>query len=202
MIFLVKHINKICPICSKEFSVPLCHQHRYKTCGYTCGGIYRKKPIITNICQKCKIEFISKKSPTKKQDFCSKKCSAQSRINGEIFICHYCQQEFRIPKNLVERREKNERKYCCRRCVVQDWNENSVKRQRPGSYRQNAWKVYEKKCYDCDLRDSRLLVIHHIDGNRKNGNINNLVPLCHNCHCIRHVLMSGKRAIPSYRGRD
>lgn len=69
----------------------------------------------------------------------------------------------------------------------------------PGSYRKNAWKVYDKKCYDCGNKDERVLVVHHIDGDRKNGLISNLIPVCHNCHCIRHIEMNGDHKIPSGR---
>ena len=72
----------------------------------------------------------------------------------------------------------------------------------PGSYKINAWKTYDQKCYDCGIIDKRILVIHHIDADRKNGKIDNLIPVCHNCHCIRHIEMSGNNRMPSYRSSD
>lgn len=197
----MKMIIKTCPICSKKYSVSFCHIYRYLTCGYTCGGIYRRKPIINNKCFYCSSEFISKKSPTKPQKFCSRKCSAKAKINKIPRICIECNKSFEVtPYRLSS--NGNRGIYCDRKCQLSHWNKRSLKKQMPTTYRSNAWRVFEKKCYDCNLVDERLLVIHHIDGNRKNGLIENLVPLCHNCHCLRHIAMSGNHRLPSYKGRD
>lgn len=190
----MKKFNKKCPICKIKFSVPFCHKHRYITCGRKCGGIYRLKPSIKNICAHCSIEFISKKSRTLKQKYCSRICSQNGKKSGKILICKKCKIEFYCPNNLLYKRN-----YCSNNCRLTDWNEESIKNQNPGSYRQNAWKIYEKKCYDCGIEDIRIIVIHHIDGNRKNGKINNLIPVCHNCHCLRHIELSGNNVIPSFR---
>jgi hypothetical protein len=201
----MKKISKICPICSIAFEVPYSHRQRYITCSYICGGIYRTKPRAKTICEFCKIEFIQKRRRKIPNRFCSNKCNQASRSYRTEFVCHYCKLPFTLPPNLINRRKNNERKYCSRSCVLKDWNEKSIKREMPGSYRSNAWKVYEKKCYDCGLTDERILVIHHIDGNRKNGVLTNLIPVCHNCHCIRHIELSGNHRLPSvrrYKGAD
>lgn len=196
----MKRIEKTCPICSKPFSVPLCHSSRYLTCGYKCGGIYRRKKIITNICAFCKKEFISKKQPTLPQKFCSRYCGAKSRKVGEKAKCKNCFSDIYIPLHKIKGPLR--KIYCSNKCRLEDWNQRSLSAQMPGSYRENAWKTYEKKCYDCGLQDDRVLVIHHVDGNRKNGKIENLIPVCHNCHCIRHFKMSGDNRVPSYKGSD
>lgn len=193
----MKKINKICPICGNEFSVNFCHRNRYITCSHKCGGIYRLKPPIENICFNCGISFISKKYKRIKAIYCSRDCSAKSHKKGKILICFNCKKEFYCPVGLM-----NKRKYCSNKCRLIDWNKKSIKAEMPGSYRQNAYKIYEKKCYDCGISDERILVIHHIDGNRKNGKIKNLIPVCHNCHCIRHINLTGNHKIPSYRGED
>ncbi len=196
----MKNVKKICPICEIEFIVPKSHQHRYITCGHKCGGIYRKKPIITNECLQCKNTFISKKSPTRKQDFCSVQCSSKSRIKNIERVCKCCNAVFYVvPYRLTV---SGGGTYCSQKCRLEDWDRQSLAKQMPGSYRQNAWKVFEKKCYDCGIDDDRIIVIHHIDGDRKNGLLTNLIPVCHNCHCIRHIELSGNHRIPSYRGED
>lgn len=40
----------------------------------------------------------------------------------------------------------------------------------------------EQKCFLCSSNDSRILAVHHVDQNRENNNIQNLMWLCHNCH--------------------
>lgn len=189
----MRKINKICPICKKQFTVPFCHQDRYKTCGHKCGGIYRHKPSIINKCQNCSIKFTSKKYKRHKQNYCSRKCFNEHSRTGQHKDCPICKKTFYIPKNLI-----NKIKHCSKKCSQKHF----VKKEMPGSYRQNAWKTYEKKCHDCGITDERILVIHHIDGNRKNGKIENLIPVCHNCHCIRHIKLSGNHRLPSYRGED
>lgn len=207
----MKKIQKICPVCSCEFEVPLCHQERFKTCSYKCGGIYKTKPTIINICKECNKEFVSKKYRRHVQDFCSKSCSSKNKIHpsykssiitclGKSKIpreCKECKHTFLVFPSMIK--IKDRAKYCSNKCRITHWNKTSLEREQPGAYRANAWKVYEKKCYDCGNIDKRVLVIHHIDGNRKNGQINNLIPVCHNCHCIRHIDMNGNGRIPSYR---
>lgn len=41
-------------------------------------------------------------------------------------------------------------------------------------------------CHDCGNNDRRVLLVHHIDRNRKNNKLSNLRWLCRNCHYIEH----------------
>lgn len=51
------------------------------------------------------------------------------------------------------------------------------------AYRRNAFIAYEHKCAACGYNeDERILEVHHIDENRTNNKIDNLVILCPNCH--------------------
>lgn len=43
-----------------------------------------------------------------------------------------------------------------------------------------------KICKLCNKKDARILSVHHINCNRKNNKINNLVWLCFNCHFLVH----------------
>lgn len=54
------------------------------------------------------------------------------------------------------------------------------------SYRSKALAHYTNKCVDCGTEDIRVLQVHHIDSNRYNSKLDNLVILCANCHLIRH----------------
>lgn len=184
-------IKKCCPICSKIFFVPQCHQSRFITCSHKCGGIYRRKPRIENICEYCNKKFINTRNPTKPQRFCSTKCSSQSQKNGSLYYCKRCNKQFYVvPSRIKENTTRGQ--FCSNKCRIKTWNENSIQNQARGSYRKNAWKTYEQKCYDCGNIDKRVLIIHHIDGNRKHGKLKNLIPVCHNCHCIRHLKLGNK----------
>jgi hypothetical protein len=59
-------------------------------------------------------------------------------------------------------------------------------------YGQNAYRNILKRngkipiCGRCKTEDFRILAGHHIDKNRKNNNLENLMWLCHNCHFLIH----------------
>jgi len=46
--------------------------------------------------------------------------------------------------------------------------------------RKNAIKYHGNICYMCGSRNN--ICVHHIDYNKKNNNIMNLIPLCVSCH--------------------
>ena len=43
-----------------------------------------------------------------------------------------------------------------------------------------------RKCSLCAKDDKRILIVHHIDKNRKNNRVSNLSWLCMNCHFLVH----------------
>lgn len=43
-----------------------------------------------------------------------------------------------------------------------------------------------KECALCSSKDTRVLIVHHLDHNRSNNNIDNLTWLCCNCHFLIH----------------
>ena len=50
------------------------------------------------------------------------------------------------------------------------------------NYRKIAFETYEPICAHCGFGIPSVLEVAHIDGDRLNNNINNLVILCPNCH--------------------
>lgn len=44
----------------------------------------------------------------------------------------------------------------------------------------------ELVCALCGIEEKRVLVAHHIDHNRKNNEVSNLIWLCMNCHYLVH----------------
>jgi len=113
-----------------------------------------------------------------------------SKARYKINRCRNCGKEIRAG-----------RKYCGVECWV-------------AHTKQKTWDRYEKDlsklkkissqkvreyfaskgivtCQDCgqgeDWHGNKLILhVHHIDGNRKNNNIENLILLCPNCHAVRH----------------
>ncbi|MFH1508696.1 MAG: HNH endonuclease [bacterium] len=41
-------------------------------------------------------------------------------------------------------------------------------------------------CMKCNEKNKKVLVVHHIDRNRKNNELENLIWLCRNCHYLVH----------------
>lgn len=106
--------------------------------------------------------------------------------------CKNCGKEFN--KNPAEiKKSKTGNVYCSRSCS-NSMNNRLFKtgklspnyKNGNSSYRQIMLRTCENECKDCGNQDVRVLEVHHIDGNRKNNEIDNLVILCANCHKIRH----------------
>jgi hypothetical protein len=47
-------------------------------------------------------------------------------------------------------------------------------------FKKHIKNIYNNKCLIC--QETNQLAIHHVDYNKNNSNINNLVPLCYSCH--------------------
>lgn len=126
--------------------------------------------------------------------FCSKSCQGKAQINGKWLECDYCGKKiYRTPKDF--RRSRSKKFFCTVSCHCSWENEN----RRCGENAPN-WisgqavyrsllKRYGKKeeCRICGMKDKRVLVVHHIDSDRKNNISENLEWLCRNCHCIVHM---------------
>lgn len=69
------------------------------------------------------------------------------------------------------------------------------------AYRRNAFEAYPHECAICGYNEEeRILEVHHIDENRGNNKIDNLVILCPNCHKkITLHLSSYEELLDKYR---
>lgn len=154
-------------------------------------------------CQRCGSEFMpSHPNNYAAAKYCTKACSDLARRKGVTLPCVRCGTLFYRAPRMVRRNALKFASggYCSRECQQQDAKERALHNQRAGNYRSNAWKVYERKCYDCGYdAHPEIILIHHIDGDRSNGALSNLIPLCQNCHCLRHIAMRGSAQIPSSR---
>jgi len=57
-----------------------------------------------------------------------------------------------------------------------NWKENR--------YTTTCFSKHEKKCVVCE--EYKVIDVHHLDGNRENNNVNNLIPLCPTHHRYWH----------------
>jgi len=52
------------------------------------------------------------------------------------------------------------------------------------TYREKCLREKGEQCVECDATEQ--IEVHHIDGDRTNNRLSNLVPLCHDCHMKVH----------------
>ena len=113
-------------------------------------------------------------------------------------ICAYCGKEFtRAPSKANQ--SKSGLYFCCREHKDMAQRLDSGKQfseMRPdhysdveekigsiNTYREMAMREYDHRCSICGwCEDDEILQVHHIDENRQNNALNNLIVLCPNCH--------------------
>jgi hypothetical protein len=125
--------------------------------------------------------------------YCSTLCRSKSQLKGRVVICATCGTDiYRAPRALV--RSKSGKFFCSKSCQTLWRNQEFV------GDKSNNWKhglkAYrsilkrsgrEVNCLLCNNQDERILTAHHLDHQRSNNNVNNLVWLCLNCHHLVHI---------------
>jgi 5-methylcytosine-specific restriction endonuclease McrA len=98
----------------------------------------------------------------------------------EYLICSYCGKQIRRLKSEII--SKSGFNYCSKECGNRH-KSSLIKKADGVAYRRNAFEHYEHKCAICGYDDCiDVLEVHHIDSNRENNEIDNLVILCPTCH--------------------
>ncbi|MFA6464049.1 MAG: HNH endonuclease [Candidatus Paceibacterota bacterium] len=146
------------------------------------------------ICKKCKKKFYVKPSWLKKGAgiYCSRKCSDLGRRKGKFAKCDVCKKK--IYKSLKDlKRSINKKYFCSRECHLKllssiQFGKKHVNWKCGEFTYKNILKKsnVDRVCVLCAKDDERILLVHHIDKNRKNNKISNLSWLCYNCHFLVH----------------
>ena len=150
-------------------------------------------PIVN--CEKCKKEFYAKPSWLEKGwgKYCSPKCHHEGLKKGKFVVCSICHKKiWRKPRQL---KHSKSGKYFCNKSCQTLWRNTIVF---VGENHPN-WKTGERNygqildrnkreqvCVLCKNKDKRVLAVHHLDGNKKNVELKNLIWLCWNCHFLVH----------------
>lgn len=159
-------------------------------------------------CKICKKEFMRKYPRTgKRKIYCSKKCRFQDAYSSRT--CQTCGKIYK--KNLLSRRsplycsvacthrypcqlcgkiitgrvtfQGGEKRYCGRLCA--NFVNRTLKSKLSYMAKGFAKSLKENgiiKCNCCGIEDITALVVHHLDRNRLNNDLENLETLCANCH--------------------
>lgn len=114
-------------------------------------------------------------------------------MRGKEIACYICSKEiYRSPKSLS--RSVSKKYFCSKSCQTLWRNKEMYTQEEHPNWKGGEFSYRrlmkssnrEKICLLCKSKDFRILVVHHIDKNRKNNNLNNLTWLCHNCHYLVH----------------
>lgn len=160
-----------------------------------CG---RKRIGVVSVCQQCKKEFAHRKDRQSK--YCSSQCSSESKKQRIVLNCEECGKQFERTKSDLNV-SRHKKYFCSRTCKEKAQRAGgSCPEIRPSHYG-TGWTEYrlhssekiKKGCLVCEEMREFLLTVHHIDGNRKNGNDDNLEVVCGKCHLVRHLRWNGNR---------
>ena len=141
------------------------------------GDAASRDPIRCN-CPQCSKELKDKKYQDSRTtvvcDYCGKSFTiANSKLSNSKSGLHFCCREH---KDLAQRIESGNKFNAIR---PEHYSENNAQT----NYRQIAFQNYPHKCSVCGWdEDEEILQVHHIDENRKNASIDNLIILCPTCH--------------------
>ena len=146
-------------------------------------------------CHICKKLFYAKPHWLKKGwgKYCSIGCSRQGSKKGHFVDCFICNKSiYRTRESLGHSKSK---KYFCSKSHQTLWRNQFFKGDRHPNWRHGEnikhkglliYNHIEPLCKLCATKDLRVLAVHHLDQDRKNNEITNLVWLCQNCHHLTH----------------
>ena len=153
----------------------------------------KNRVFVEVTCDVCSGLFTRQKRLLK-QHTCSIQCSNVLKGSAVRINCDNCGIfTFKATSKLAN--SKSGKYFCSRAC--KDTAQSYMKEIQPAhygngtgvhSYRDKAFRVYKPICTDCGFTNILALEVHHLDKDRSNNDIDNLVILCANCHSIRHKL--------------
>ena len=163
----MKTIPKVCPVCTNTFNASITELNRgnAKVCSRQCA------------------RYVARKSNTK--------------LKISNVICAYCDKEFYISPSKF-RNSKSGLYFCTRnhkdmaQRIESGFNEMWPSHYTDGKhvkYRKFALTHYGNVCQLCGYNKySCVLQVHHIDHNRQNNKIENLLVCCPTCHMEQHII--------------
>ena len=119
-------------------------------------------------------------------------CRSKAQRIGKQVACSTCDKSiYRTPKNF--KHSKSKKFFCNKTCQTKWRNSYFIEEKHHNwlggvrAYRKILDRTGRRKvCKMCLQTDTRVLIAHHIDHDRKNNLPNNLVWLCLNCHHLTH----------------
>lgn len=153
-------------------------------------------------CELCSTEFVRRLKPypgCEKKKYCTKECSDIARQDRVTVKCEICGTQFERTKGRIKR-SRNNVFFCKRECKdFAQSLEGDCKAIQPDhygtadgiyNYREKCKKEFLNGCVGCKEKKRYKLLVHHIDGNRRNNKKSNLEVVCYNCHAVRHLRLA------------
>ena len=139
-------------------------------------------------CENCKkyfrkpLKFYNQSLKRGTRHFCSKECNLN--FHKVEIVCDYCGAI-----TVKQKHKHNDGHNFCNHSCANSFN-NALKKDTSArnyingksSYRKKAFAKYEHKCSVCGYDDVRVLEVHHINSNRDDNDLSNLIILCPTCH--------------------
>lgn len=129
---------------------------------------------------------------SKYEHFCSRTCGVKANIDNNYIsiVCANCGTTFSRLKSKLSN-SKHGIHFCSRDC--KDAGQSYIELIKPehygtgdSSYRQKALQALPNVCYCCGYNNTYALEVHHVDKDRTNNKLDNLLILCANCHTLVH----------------
>ncbi len=145
-------------------------------------------------CSQCDKEFTIKPSRLKDgyKKYCSRACAHASARLGKMVSCHACKTT--VYKSLKALKGSKSGTFFCTKSCQTKWRNHEHQGEKHANWKggKHAYRRIMKQsnkpqiCGRCETADTRILAVHHLDHNRSNNTLENLVWLCHNCHHLIH----------------
>jgi hypothetical protein len=166
------------------------------------------KATITKKCEYCGTSFEAALSEHKRgyARYCSRSCgtkgSAQKRYPNKKpnLVCAECNKKF-YRQNSKQVNSKSGLFFCSRKCKDAAQRIGGMSQIQPPHYGTGTGahsyraKAFRKMLHRCAFCHSEIYVevypVHHIDFNRKNNHISNLLIVCPCCHTVIHFHKKG-----------
>ena len=143
-------------------------------------------PQISKVCLYCGCGFSVPQHRDKTAKFCCKTCHGVwvSENKSTFMDCEVCGKNYRRANSHM----CFDKKTCSLKCRgIAFRTESPTSKDYPAVKKWMKRRDMIKSCNRCNYKEvPDILVVHHIDRDRTNNDLNNLEILCPNCHAIEH----------------
>lgn len=172
-------------------------------------GSGKKRKAVRVICKYCENSFLkAERFINKVPHYCCREHFSLDHRTRKVVECSYCGKEFekRLSSFI---KSKSGFCFCSRKCQSEAQKIGSgFHKMYPShygtgngkhGYRKKAIDYYNGRCENCGYDEyEECLQVHHIDRNRENNEIENLIVLCANCHSLLtfgHAILENRKVV-------